>query len=145
MICNSDSWPKNYLTMPKAFWTSMLHSFRLLCSFPKRFTQGPTWLCWRDVCGPYFWHLQCLWNCCSWLVVLTVLRSGKDHRYGFEISRKNKILVFVFSLLVRLIWFCKMAKLNDLIPTIFALKYGGKPHAQEWIFQRSRPTKIKIY
>ena len=78
----------------------------LLFSFPEKFAQGPTRSCWRDVYGPYFWHLQCLWNCRLWLTVFTVLRSGKDGRYSFEISRKHRILAFDFSLLVRLIWFC---------------------------------------
>ena len=45
--------------------------------------------------------------------------------------------------LVRLCWSCETTKLsmffqisnNDLIPTIFELMYGGKPHVQECIFQ----------
>ena len=48
----------------------------LLFSFPKKFAQGPTWSCWRDVCVPYFWYLQWLWNCLLWLAVFTVLRFG---------------------------------------------------------------------
>ena len=29
--------------------------------------------------------------------------------------------------------------------SVFALKYGDKPHAQECIFQRSRPSKINFF
>ena len=72
----------------------------LLFSFPEKFAQGPTQSCWWDVCGPYFWHLQCLWNCHLWLAVFTVLRSSKDGRYGFKIPRKHWRLAFVFSLVV---------------------------------------------
>ena len=148
------------------FWPhharSILNKYVLLlqarCSvfprnFPKKLAQGPTRSCWRDVCGPYFWHLQCLWNCRLFtvLAVFTVLRSDKYVRCGFEISRKHRKLVFVFCLLVRLIWFGEAAKLNLFfqiskewtIPTIFALMYGGKRHAQECIFHRYRSTKIK--
>ena len=39
------------LTTPKAFWTSILHCLR-------RAAQWSTFMCWRDVCGPCFWHLQ---------------------------------------------------------------------------------------
>ena len=85
----------------------------LLFSFPKKFTQWPTKLGWQDDCGPYFWHLQCLWNCCLWLTLFTVLRSGKDGRYGFKISWKHRRLTFVFSMLVRLIWFCETAKQSN--------------------------------
>ena len=61
---------------------------------------------------------------------------------------KHRRLAFVFSLLVWLIWFCKTRyfcsfKLQNLISTIFALMYGGKPHAKECIFQWSRLFKIK--
>ena len=87
----------------------------LLFSFPKKFAQGPTQLRWRDACSPYFWHLQCLWNCFLWLAVFTVLRLGKDGRYGFKISWKHRRLAFVFSLLVRLIWLSEMAKLSNSI------------------------------
>ena len=44
------------------------------------------------------------------MAVFTVLRSGKDDRYGFEVSWKHQILMFVFSLFVRLILLCEMAK-----------------------------------
>ena len=84
----------------------------LLFSFPEKFAQGLIRLCWRDVCCTYVWHLQCLWNCRLWLALFTVLRLGKDGRYGFEISRKHRRLAFVFILLIRLIWLCKTAKLN---------------------------------
>ena len=66
----------------------------LLFSFPEKFAQGPTRSCWQDVCGSYFWHLQCLWNFHLWLAVFRVLRSGKDGRYSFEISRKHQRLVY---------------------------------------------------
>ena len=72
-------------------------------SFPDKFAQGHTRWCWRDVRGPYFLHLQCLWNCRLWLPVFTILRSSRDSRYGFEISRTHRRLAFVVSLLVRLI------------------------------------------
>ena len=87
----------------------------LMFSFPDKFSQGPSWSCFRDACGPYFWHLQCLGNCCLWLAVLTVVRSGKDGRYGFKISWKHRRLVLVFSLLIRLIWFCEMANLSNSV------------------------------
>ena len=87
----------------------------LLFSFCKKFTQGPTQSCWRDVCGCYFWNVQRLWNYCLWLAVLTVLRLGKDDRYGFEVSWKHWRLEFVFSLLGRFIWFCKTAKLSKSV------------------------------
>ena len=87
----------------------------LLFSFPEIFAQGPTQSCWRDACEPYFWHLQCLWKCCLWLAVLTVLRLGKNGRYGFKISWKHRKLTFVFSLLVRLIWFWETAKLSNSV------------------------------
>ena len=87
----------------------------LLLSFPEILAQGPTQSCWQDACGPYFWHFQCLWKCCLWLAVLTVLRLGKDGRYGFKISWKHWRLVFIFSLLVRLIWFCETAKLSNSV------------------------------
>ena len=32
----------------------------LLFNFLKKFAQGPTRSCWRDVCDPYFWYLQWL-------------------------------------------------------------------------------------
>ena len=58
---NFRGWPQNYLTTPEAFWTSMLHCFRPdIFNFPEKFAQEPTRSCWRDVCGLYFWHLQCL-------------------------------------------------------------------------------------
>ena len=47
------------------------------------------------------------------------MRSGKDGRYGFKISRKHQRLVFVFSLLVRLIWFCDTAKLSKSVLSNF--------------------------
>ena len=78
----------------------------LLFTFDEKFAQEPTPLCWRDVCGPYFWHLQCLWNCRLWF--------GKDGRYDFKTSWKHWRLVFVFSLPFRLIWFFEMAKLSVL-------------------------------
>ena len=91
-----------------------------------------------------------LMECRLWLAVFTVLRLGKEGRYGFEISGKHRRLAFVFILLVKMILFCKTIKgskyiyiyifkfqKNDLLPTIFALLYGGKPHTQECIFQRS--------
>ena len=91
----------------------------LLFSFPEKFAQGPTPSCWWDVCGPYFWHLQCFWNCRLWLAVLTVLTSGKDVRYGFEISREYRRLAFVFSPFVKLIWFCETAKLSKSVLSNF--------------------------
>ena len=71
----------------------------MLSSFPETFAEGTTQSRWRDVCGPYFWHLQCLWNCRLWLAVFTVFRLCKDGRYGFKISRKHRILAFAFGLL----------------------------------------------
>ena len=67
----------------------------LLFSFPKKFVQGPTWSCWWDVCHPYFWYLQWLWNCHLWLTVFTGLRLGKDGRYRFEVSWKHRKLTFI--------------------------------------------------
>ena len=72
-------------------------------SFSDKFAQGHTRWCWRDVRGPYFLHLQCLWNCRLWLPVFTTLRSSRNSRYGFEISRTHRRLAFVVRLLVRLI------------------------------------------
>ena len=69
----------------------------MLFSFSETFAEGATQ--WRDVCGPYFLHLQGLWNCRLWLAVFTVFRSGKDSRYGFKVYRKHRIFAFVFSLL----------------------------------------------
>ena len=139
------------LITPEPFWTSMFHfSSVLLLSFPKKFSQGPTRSCWRDACGTYLWHLQCLWNCCLWLTVFTLLRSDEDIKYGFQISRKHWRSVFVFSLLVKLIWFGEMAELSKSVLSNFKrmrwyqpLMYGSKPHILEYIFYRSRPTKIK--
>ena len=87
----------------------------LLFSFPKKFAQGLTWLCWQDVCGPYFWHLQCLSNCRLWLALFTILRSDRDGRYDFEIFLKHRTLVLAFRLLVGLIWFCETAKLTKSV------------------------------
>ena len=119
----------------------------LLYSFPEKFTQEPTRSSWRDICGLYFWHFA---NFHLWLAIFAVLRLGKDSRYGFKFSRKYRRLAFVYSLLVRLIWFCETAKLSKSVlsnfkkwpNTIFALTYGGKPYAQECIFQQFRPSKI---
>ena len=72
-----------------------------------------------EMSGCYFWHVQQLWNYCLWLAVLTVLRSGKDERYGFEVSWKHWRLEFVFSLLGRFIWFCKTAKLSKSVLSNF--------------------------
>ena len=123
----------------------------LLLSFPKKFSQGPTRSCWRDASGTYLWHLQCLWNCCLWLTVFTLLRSDKDIKYGFQISRKHWRSVFVFSLLLKLIWFGEMAELSKSVLSNFKkmswyqpLMYGSKPHILECIFYRSRTTKIKF-
>ena len=74
--------------------------------------------------------------------------GGKNVRYEFEISLKHRRLVFVFRRLVRLIWFCETPELiksvlsifNDIL-MIFAVMYGGKPHAQECIFQQSNLPK----
>ena len=43
------------------------------------------------------------------MAIFTVLRSGKDGRYGF----KN------WHVLVRLIWFCEMAKLGKFVLSSF--------------------------
>ena len=40
---------------------------------------------------------------------------GKDDRYGFKISQKHRRLAFVFSELLRLIWFSKTAKLSKSV------------------------------
>ena len=73
------------------------HCFRpALFSFPEKFAQRPTRSCLRDACDPYFWHLQCLSNCCLWLVVFTEFRSGKDGRYDFKIYRKHRSCVCKF-------------------------------------------------
>ena len=77
----------------------------VLFSFLKKFAQGPTRSCWRDVCGPYFWHLQYLGNCRLWLAVFTVVRSVKEARYRFEVSRKHRRLLFLFS---QLGWFASV-------------------------------------
>ena len=87
----------------------------LLFSFPDKFAQGRTQSCWREACSLYFWHLQCLWNCCLWLAVFTLLRSGKDGKYGFKISWKHRRLTYVFRVLVGLIWFCEAAKLSNFV------------------------------
>ena len=84
----------------------------LLFSFPQKIAQRPTRLCWRDVCCPYFWHSQCSWNCCLWLALFIVLRSGKDGRYGFKVFQEHRRLAFV---LVRLIWFRETAKLSKSV------------------------------
>ena len=47
------------------------------------------------------------------------IEVGKDGRYGFKISRKHRRLAFVFSLLVRLIWFCDTAKLSKSVLSNF--------------------------
>ena len=96
----------------------------LLFNFPEKFAQRPTQSSWRDVCDICYWHLQCLWNCRLWLAVFTALRSGKDSRYGFETSRKHWRLTFVefiFSLLVRLTWFCGTAKLSKYVLSNFKI------------------------
>ena len=90
--------------------TLLLHFCYLDWIFPQKVAQGLTRSCKWDDSSPYFWHLQCLLNYRLWLAVFTVLRLGKDGRYGFEISPKHWVLVFLFSLLVRLIWFCEMIK-----------------------------------
>ena len=51
----------------------------------------------------------CNWNCCLWLAVFTVLRSGKHCRYGFKISWKHRRLAFIFSLLG---WFSSVKRQN---------------------------------
>ena len=91
----------------------------LLFNFPEKFAEGPIRSWWQNVRGPYFWHLQCLWNFRLWLAVFTVLRLGKGDRYGFDISQKHRRLAFVFSLLVRLIWFCETAKLRKSVLSNF--------------------------
>ena len=91
----------------------------LLFSFPEKFFQGLTQSGWGDVHGPYFRHLQCLWNRCLWLAVFTVLRLGKDGSYGLEMSQKHQRFAFVFSILVRLIWFCQTAKLSKSVLSNF--------------------------
>ena len=58
-----------------------------LFSFLEKCAQGLTQSCWQDAYGLYFWHLQCLCDCRLWKAVFTVLRSGKDGRYGFEKRR----------------------------------------------------------
>ena len=55
----------------------------------------------------------------SLMTVFTVLRLGKDRRYGFDIFRKHWRLAFVFSLLVRLIWFHETAKLSTFVLSNF--------------------------
>ena len=79
----------------------------LLFSFLEKYVQGPTRSCWRDVCGPYFWHLQCLWNCRLWLAVFIVFR-WQIWRWNFSETSKISIC---FSLL-GLIWLCHTAKLS---------------------------------
>ena len=56
------------------------------------------------------------------MTAFTVLRSGKDIRYGFDISRKHRRLAFIFSLLVRLIWFCETAKLSTSLLSNYTSK-----------------------
>ena len=53
------------------------------------------------------------------MAVFTVLRSGKDGKHGFEISRKHRRLGFAFSVLVRLTWFCETAKLSKSVLSNF--------------------------
>ena len=145
MVCNFGSWPQNYLTMPEAFWTSMFHCFRPVVQFPWEICSRiyavmlPVVLIF-DICNVY--------KIVASDLLYSVMRSGKDGRYGIKNFWKHWRLAFVFSLLV---WFCETATLhnsvllqkNDLISTIFALMYRGKPHAQECIFQWSRLSKSK--
>ena len=49
------------------------------------------------------------------MAVFTVLRLGKDDRYGFKISQKHRRLAFVFSELLRLIWFSETTKLSKSV------------------------------
>ena len=124
----------------------------LLFSFPDKFAQASTWSCCRDAYALYFIDLLCLWDCWLWLALFTVLRSGKDGRYGFKISRKYRRLAFVFSLLVRLIWFCETAKLSNSVlqitkewPNInyICIDVLGQTTRLEMHFQRCRPFKTK--
>ena len=69
---------------------------------------------------------RCMWslfltfaNFCLWLAVFAVLRLSEDGRYGFKFSWKHQCLAFVFSLLVRLIRFCEMAKLSKSLLSNF--------------------------
>ena len=87
----------------------------LLFSFPKKFSQRSTQPGWWGACCLYLWHLECLRNFWLWLAIFTVLRSGKDGFYDFKISGKHQKLALVFSLLVRLIWFCETAKLSNFV------------------------------
>ena len=50
----------------------------------------------------------------KWLAAFIVLWYVRYVRYDFKISRKHQRLVFVFSLLVKLIWFSETAKLSML-------------------------------
>ena len=147
MICILGGWPQSYLILSEAVWTSMLHCIRSAIQFPRE-------ICSRIYSIALARYLRSLFlafaNFRLWLAIFAVLRLGKDSRYGFKFSRKYRRLAFVFSLLVRLIWFCQTTKLSKSIlsnfkkwpNTIFALMYGGKPHPQECIFQRFRPSKI---
>ena len=99
----------------ETFWTSMLYCFRPLVQFSQEIAQRSTQPGWWNACCLYFWHLKCLRNCWLWLAVFTVLRSGKDGFIDFKISGKHRKLALVFSLLVRLIWFCETAKLSNFV------------------------------
>ena len=87
MICTLGGWSQNYLNTPEAFWASTLHCFRYALQFSHEIYSMTILPCCGDVCGPYFWHLQCLRNCRLLLAVFTVLSLAEVGRYGFEISR----------------------------------------------------------
>ena len=90
------------LTTSKAFWTSMFHCFRRAAQF------------YQEICPRIYLYVlvRCLWslfltfstfwNCSLWLVVFTVLRSDKDVRYGFKISRKHRRYLFKYAFFWRL-------------------------------------------
>ena len=56
-------WLASELSYPRLSQQVYSIASGLLFSFPEKFDQGPLRSCWRDVCGPYFWHLQWLWIC----------------------------------------------------------------------------------
>ena len=100
------------LTMFKAFWKSMLHCFRHTVQFtqicPRTYSIKLA-RCLRSIFLAFAMFMKLLFK---WLAAITVLWYVRYVRYGFKISWKHQRLVFVFSLLVKLIWFREIAKLS---------------------------------
>ena len=117
MICNFSSWTQNYITTPEICWTSMLHCFWPAVQFSQKNIFSTTYLIVLARCPVviFFWHLQCIWNCCLWLTVLTRCKSVKIINTASKFLRTIEDWHFVFSLLVRLIWVCETVKLSKSV------------------------------